>query len=57
MNWTNEVWNLLMQSLFIHWYLISWHDMVQIKEETANIWEYKVDINANNADIANFVQL
>ena len=31
--------------------------MVQIKEETANIWEYKVDINANNADIANFVQL
>ena len=28
--------------------------MLQIKKETANIWEYKV---GNNANIANFVRL
>ena len=28
--------------------------MLQIKEDTAKIWEYKID---NNANIANFVHL
>ena len=52
MNWTYEAWNLEMQSFFINWRLIPWHDIVQIKKETANLWEYKVYINANNVDIA-----
>ena len=36
------------------WFHIYLHQMVQIKKEVTNIWEYKIGSNAN---IANFVCL
>ena len=54
-NWTNAVCNLEMRTsttdIYFHIY---WYHVLQIKKETANLSQYKVD---NNVNIANFVHL
>ena len=43
--WSLQTWNIILISPIIY------RHIVEIRKETANIWEYKV---GNNANIANF---
>ena len=50
MNFTNEAYNLHMQSSYIHWHLISYLQTpygVKLREKIQNIWQYKVGINTS----------